>query len=54
MRESLTKTMDNEQQMVMTIVTKGQGSSIRSVILLMSTGRVTNVPISDWLAENGY
>ena len=53
-RELLTKTIRNEQQMVMTIVTKGRGLSVQSVILLASVGRMMNVSIPDWLTKNGY
>ena len=54
MRESLTKTIRNKRQMVMTNVTKGRGSDVQRVILLTSTGYLMNVPIPDWLVENGY
>ena len=40
--------------MMMTNVTEGQGLSVRNVILLMSVGRMMNVPVSDWLVANGY
>ena len=53
-RESLTKTIRNEQQMLMTNVTEGRGSSVQSIILLTSAGRVMNVLIPDWLVKNGY
>ena len=54
MRESLTKTISHERQMMMTKVTEGRRSSVRYIILLMSVGHLMNVPIADWLAENGY
>ena len=54
MRKSLTKTIRNERQMVMTMVTKGRGPSVRNVIWLKSVGRLMNVLSSDWLTENGY
>ena len=53
-RNLLTKTIRNEQQMVMTNVTEGQGPSVQGVILITSAGHLMNVPIPDWLAENGY
>ena len=40
--------------MMMINVTKGWGLSVRGVIWLTSVGRWMNVPIADWLAENGY
>ena len=40
MRESLTKTIRNERQMVMTNVTEGRGPSVRCVILLTLGARI--------------
>ena len=53
-RESLTKTIRNKRQMVMTNMTKGQGPSVRCIILLTFAGRLMHVPMADWLAKNGY
>ena len=38
----------------MTNVTEGQGLGVQCVILLTSTGRLMDMPSSDWLTENGY
>ena len=53
-RESLTKTIRNERQMMMTKMTEGRGPSVQYVILLTSAGRWMNVLIVDWLTGNGY
>ena len=53
-RELLTKTVENEQQMMMTKLSEAKGQEFRSVILLMSMGREINVGVADWLAGNGY
>ena len=54
MRELLTKTIENEQQMMMTKLSEAAGQELQSVILLTSVGHETNVGVADWLAWNSY
>ena len=53
-RELLTKTIENERQMMMAKLSKGCGSRVQNVILLMSVDCETNVGVADWVAWSGY
>ena len=50
MRESLTKTIENEQQMMVTKLSEAKGQEFQNIILLMSTGCEMNVGVADWSA----
>ena len=54
MRELLTKTIENERQMMMAKLSEAKGREFRSIIQLTSAGRKMNVGIADWLGWNGY
>ena len=49
MRGLLTKTIENEQQMMMTKVTEGCGLRVRDVTLLISAGHGMDVGVADWM-----
>ena len=48
-RESLTKTIENERQRMMTKLSEAKGRVFQGIILLMSAGCVINVGVTDWL-----
>ena len=54
MRESLTKTIENKRQMMITKLSKAKGREFQDVILLMFAGRKMDVGVADWLGRNGY
>ena len=49
MRELLTETIDNKQQIMMTKLTEAKGQEFRNVILLICMGCETNVRFADWM-----
>ena len=50
MRDLLTKTIENEQQMMMTKLTEDHGLRGQDVTLLMSIGHEMNMGVADWMA----